>query len=99
MKFLTEAELRKLDDKGQLKALQDLVDGTGQKIDITDDADLVALYLDNVPKVEDGKMQITALESVVFKDDDGKRRTLLKGQKALVGAKVAEQMRGEGLVE
>ena len=99
MQFLTEAELRKLDDKGQLKALQDLVDGTGQKIDITDDADLVALYLDNVPKVEDGKTQITALESVVFKDDDGKRRTLLKGQKALVGAKVAEQMRGEGLVE
>lgn len=98
MKFLTEAELKKLNEKDQLEALRDLIDALNIRIDIQEGADLVEVYLEHVPKIEKGKIQITTLESVVFKDN-GERRTVLKDTTVVVGEAVGQQLIKEGLAK
>lgn len=99
MEPLTKAEFEALPEDKQLEKLQGLVDLTGDEIDTGGDKALVDIYLAHLPDPKDKKRTaVRALQSVRFLDDDKKRRTLLKDSVALVGVKVAEQLKAEGLV-
>ncbi|MAD44283.1 MAG: hypothetical protein CMH98_04690 [Oceanospirillaceae bacterium] len=98
MAFLNKEDFLALAEAEQEQALTDLAGVLGKELTVNEDDELVDIYLANLPEQDDSKAWVTPKESVRFKDDDGNTRTLLKGQKALVGAKVAEQMRDEGLV-
>lgn len=97
MKKQTKAEFEALTEDQQLEALQQIVDMTGTEIDLEGDAALWDLYSKNFPKAGDvSKAVIYPLETLRCKDD-GKRRILLRGEKAIVGIDLAEQLLDEGL--
>lgn len=105
MKDLTKAQFEKLTEEQQREKLQELAEAIGEEIEVSEDADLVALYEEHTAPQEIAptptrgkKTKVTALDTVRFVDDDGKRRRLLKGETDSVGAKVAKQIKAEGLV-
>jgi len=97
MKKLTKAAFEALTEDQQLEALQEIVDMTGTEIDLEGDAPFWDLYSKNFPKPTDqNKAMIYPLETIRCKED-GKRRILLRGEKAIVGIDLAEQLLDEGL--
>lgn len=97
MKKLTKAAFEALTEDQQLEALQEIVDMTGAEINLEDDAALWDLYSKHFPKPADqNKAMIYPLETIRCKDD-GKSRILLRGEKAIVGIDLAEQLLEEGL--
>lgn len=100
MEFLTQKQFEALPEEQQETTLSDLATALGIEIEGGDDDALVDLYLNNLPDQKDSsKTSVVALESVRFKDDDGTRRGVLKGDTALVGIKVAKQLIAEGLAK
>jgi hypothetical protein len=98
MKKLTKAEFEALSENQQLEKLQEIVDMTGAEIDLEGDTALWDLYSKHFPKAGDTtKAIIYPLETLRCKDDDGKRRLLLRGEKAVVGTALAEQLLTEAL--
>ncbi|MCV6589447.1 MAG: hypothetical protein OIF57_10510 [Marinobacterium sp.] len=98
MHYLTREELEQLDDAALVEALQQLADDTGAELTANEETDLIQLYLDTVPKEEEGRVWITALDTLQFKDD-GQRRQVLKGHRARVSKAVADDLKRHGLVQ
>lgn len=98
MKKLTKAVFEALTEDQQLEALQEIVDMTGAEINLDDDAVLWDLYSKHFPKPADqNKAVIWPLETIRCREVDGTKRTLMRGQKAVVGIDLAEQLLDEGL--
>lgn len=108
MKPLSKAQFEELTSEEREALFNDLASSLGKPITVSEDDDLFAVYEEHFLKLQAEtpsspsrgvkKTKVTALDTVRFVDDDGKRRRLLKGETDSVGAKVAKQMKAEGLV-
>lgn len=98
MKKLTKAAFEALTEDQQMEALQEIVDMTGAEINLEEGAVLWDLYNKHFPKPTDqNKAVIYPLETIRCREEDGTKRTLMRGQKAVVGIELAEQLLDEGL--